>query len=234
MTLVVARVVEGTVRILSDWKVTWAEERWRTPFTGALKAIAVSPDLAVAYSTNHLDAMLPVLRTAVHRSSNSGALTLAEALRPHTDDDVHEFLVAARSTMHVVRAGRILTDQLVANLGDGNAFAEYQRHCGDLQVLDTEPAGDFSAEFFRTISRMANGVTIVGWRRLSLPPLLNRVRLPNDRRQSRASEPARAQWRFRRWLQLLRLRARGMWRRRDRVSPAARQGWWPGPAPRER
>jgi hypothetical protein len=38
MTLVIARVIDGAVRILSDWKVTYADGRPSGPLEGALKA----------------------------------------------------------------------------------------------------------------------------------------------------------------------------------------------------
>lgn len=160
MTLVVARVVDGFVRILSDWKVTYEDPRQSTPLTGTLKAIAVSPDSCVAYSTNSVPEVTERIRTTLESVDSSGVKSLAQALCPSTVDDLHEFLVASRAQLYVVKAGTVRPAQ-AAWLGDYQAFTEYQRQYHETHPFMVPATGPFSAEYFATISRMSTAFDAV-------------------------------------------------------------------------
>jgi hypothetical protein len=154
MTFVVARVIDGSVRILSDWKVTYDDERMSTPLTGTLKAIALSPDTSVAYSTSNVDTALQSIHAALDSVGGYAADDLALALRSATADDSQEFLVASRSTLHAVKAGVVHSNQSATWLGDHAAFEEYQRLYHQASPPEVPAIEHFTSEYFSTIDKM--------------------------------------------------------------------------------
>jgi hypothetical protein len=132
MTLVVGRLVEGYARIVADAQITvGGENRFRAPHAGALKALALCAQTAVAYSSNDADKAVKAIRDEARRLGHPGrpidARELGQALRPHTETDEHEFLVASETAFHVARAGTMEWDQASAWLGEYEAFREYQK-----------------------------------------------------------------------------------------------------------
>lgn len=148
MTLVVGRLVDGFVRIVADSQISSAisvspmldldaatldcfETRFRTPFEGALKILAVSPDAAIAYSSRNIDHALNAIRVAFESLGRPlsvvSAGELAKQLVSSTANGDHEFIVASRSKFHILKAGRVEADQDVAWIGDQKGFEEYQR-----------------------------------------------------------------------------------------------------------
>jgi hypothetical protein len=153
VTLIVARVLDGGVRIVADSQLSYGEEtRFQTPFRGTLKVLALSPRTAVAYSSSHADFAVRAVHDAVRVTHESlqtvDARKLATALREHTATDDHEFLVASATTIHVIRSNTVLMDQPAAWIGDHAAFTQYQRLYHEHQVASVARADARAAAGF--------------------------------------------------------------------------------------
>jgi hypothetical protein len=161
MTLIVARTIDGSVRILSDWKVTHEDPRRSGPLHGAPKALALSSHLAVAYSGTNYYYALEQIRRSARKSSGMVAEDVAQALARISSDGQHDFIVASCSQIHLVREGTIQFDLPTAWLGDFDAFEAYQRAYHEALPLELPPVGPFSSAYFTTVLRMAQAFDFV-------------------------------------------------------------------------
>lgn len=156
MTLVVARVIDGAVRILSDWKVTYADGRSSGPLEGTLKAFPLSLYVALAFAGD-INKAKDAVRSLSSDDTRSDAQDIANALAPITQSDDVEFLTASESSIHVVRSGLVQPSQLVAWLGDHSAFAVYQSHFHEPLPYTTLPPPGMTPEGNEAIDRMLRG-----------------------------------------------------------------------------
>lgn len=140
MTLIVARVVDGRALLVGDSKVTYGTDDRRlvgptvpdrrivpTPLDWQLKVIAISPHLAVAYSSSELSYALTAIRDAANHLRSNDAQSLASLLSTETRDGSHEFMVADRTSLRFVRSGDVHVATAGA-IGD-QAAGEFQGSC---------------------------------------------------------------------------------------------------------
>jgi hypothetical protein len=129
MTLVVVRVIDDEIRIISDTKITDSGALHPTLLDGGLKCIAISPTCCVCFAGNVAaaeGALVPILdRTLRDRQQiTTHLLEHHKAARGKTD-----FIVASAGTC--VTIDRVANDTLETNvkvawIGDHSAFSTYQ------------------------------------------------------------------------------------------------------------
>jgi hypothetical protein len=130
MSLVVSRVIDDEIRIISDTKITDSGVLHPTLLDGGLKCIAISPTCCVCFAGKvgvAEEALAPILnRTMQDRQQiTTHLLQHHKAARGETD-----FIVASAGTC--VAIDRIAEDRLERNIkaawiGDHSAFSAYQR-----------------------------------------------------------------------------------------------------------
>jgi hypothetical protein len=131
MSLIVARIIEDEIRIVSDTKVTNYSAVHNTPLNGSLKCVVVSPSCCVCFAGTAVlaqDAMTPLLKNNdLDRASITGHL-----LREHLAEGCKtDFIVAftdPQPTLARIIAGQIEEDRPATWIGDQPAFATYQEH----------------------------------------------------------------------------------------------------------
>jgi len=129
MSLVVARVIDDEIRIISDTKIMDSGALHPTLLDGGLKCITISPTCCVCFAGNVAvaeEALAPILNRTMQDRQQIATHLLQhhKAARGETD-----FIVASAETC--VAIDRIAEDKLEANIkvawiGDHSAFSAYQ------------------------------------------------------------------------------------------------------------
>jgi hypothetical protein len=137
MSLVVARVIDDEIRIISDTKITDSGALHPTLLDGGLKCIAISPTCCVCFAGNVTvaeEALAPILNRTIQdrQQITTHLLQHHKAARGETD-----FIVASAGTcvaIDRIADDRVETNIQVAWIGDHSAFSTYQSryHAPDL------------------------------------------------------------------------------------------------------
>jgi hypothetical protein len=157
MTLVVARLIDGAVRIVSDWQVTYPDNRPSGPLRGTIKAFPLSKGVALAFAGS----VQPAFDAICQLPPGIAPLEVADRLAPVTLGGATEFLTASESAIHVVREGHVAMNQTVAWLGDHDAFDSYQRHYHRQLWFTLPPSPVMSGEGNDAVVRMSIGFSAV-------------------------------------------------------------------------
>jgi hypothetical protein len=100
MSLVVARVIDDEIRIISDTKITDSDALHPTPLDGGLKCIAISPTCCVCFAGNVTvaeEALAPILnRTMQDRQQIYDDCSALAATTRWTDQVHHEASAGSR------------------------------------------------------------------------------------------------------------------------------------------
>jgi hypothetical protein len=155
MSLVVARKTPGTVRVISDIRVTRFGDDVRNGYaSGALKAIIISPNLCIAYA-GVIRVALSAIRYAASRSEDFEfvANTLSAT------NEV-EFILATRGEICCIKNGQLSRGLENAWIGDKDAFAVFQRNyhapCEPSRIEEFLESGE--AADLRVATRMTTGM----------------------------------------------------------------------------
>jgi hypothetical protein len=129
MSLVVARVIDDEIRIISDTKITDSDALHPTLLDGGLKCIAISPTCCVCFAGNVTvaeEALAPIL----NRTMQDRQQITTHLLQHHkAAGGEADFIVASAGTC--VAIDRIAEDKVETNIkvawiGDYSAFSTYQ------------------------------------------------------------------------------------------------------------
>jgi hypothetical protein len=158
VTLVVARIVERHVAIVSDLRVTDPDEIRRGYPYGVLKAIVLAPDLCVAFAGS-VDEALDAVTSLPIPASSEAFPEIAEALAARTRRGRRsaEYLVASSNPPRLARIRDGIVEQSRSTwIGDLAAFNEYQRIFLDpARPRPTLPAGQLQPPELAVVGSMS-------------------------------------------------------------------------------
>jgi hypothetical protein len=159
MSLVVARVIDDEIRIISDTKITDSGALHPTLLDGGLKCIAISPTCCVCFAGNVTvaeEALAPILNRTIQdrQQITTHLLQHHKAAQGETD-----FIVASAGTcvaIDRIADDRVETNIQVAWIGDYSAFSTYQSryHAPDLVSIALDAR-------FRVATQMNNAFKAV-------------------------------------------------------------------------
>ena len=149
MSLIVARIIEDEIRIVSDTKVTNYSAVHNTPLNGSLKCVVVSPSCCVCFAG--LAGLAQVAMAPILKSNDLDRASITRHLmREHLAEGCKtDFIVAfadPQPTLVRIIDGMIEEDLPSAWIGDQPAFATYQEH---YHTFEQRSKTIFTADEFR-------------------------------------------------------------------------------------
>ncbi len=133
MTLVVARIIEDRILLISDSRITDPNVLRRSSLKGALKAVILHRGLCVCFSGNLLIAQDAISKLEVNPNSYFESETIIDQLfQEHRKGDCGaDFLLVTlipNTSITRIRRGQIERNLNAAWIGDYDAFSSYQQH----------------------------------------------------------------------------------------------------------
>ncbi len=143
MSLIIARIVEDEIRIISDSKITNPTAIRSWPMTDALKALVLRPDLCVCFAGNvrKAEKALEWVRKELQTEDYDLSAILQLLVRASVDGEsgipITDFIVAtlrSNISIHMIKDGRLESNVRTAWIGDYDAFCAFQEYCNSPDV----------------------------------------------------------------------------------------------------
>jgi hypothetical protein len=150
MTLVIGKIDETGVRLIADWRLTWADQRIPNYLNGTLKAWILHPALCIAYaSDDHIRAERAIRSIGITWHGYVDLDLVLDRLQQESSAG-SEFLLASETkgpSLSLIRSGGAHRQEASARIGDKAAYTLYLRLLPTSPPF-TNPAGSASATKF--------------------------------------------------------------------------------------